>query len=281
MSSHRRTTKRPKARRPRTRRQKTAIAVAVVVTVGAVGIPTIAQASGSGLGGWRSVASSWWGGDPSDRVTDPAPPKTPSTPSASPNTSDADPSPTTSPSRKPRAARTSPTPSASPSKSKSPAAKPPVSAPEKQAAPASTPKATEADRAPRDSSSGADSGPTDRVLVLVNAEREKAGCAPLAEDAKLTKAAQNHSQDMADHRNMSHTGSDGSSMGDRLARVGYPFRSAGENVAAGYGTPESVMDGWMNSPGHRANILNCGFKEIGIGLAQPGNYWTQNFGTPA
>jgi uncharacterized protein YkwD len=117
------------------------------------------------------------------------------------------------------------------------------------------------------------------VLVLVNTEREKAGCAALTENAKLTKAAQDHSQDMADHTNMSHTGSDGSSMSDRLARVGYSFSSAGENVAAGYTTPESVMAGWMASAGHKANILNCGFKEIGIGLAQPGNYWTQDFGS--
>ncbi|MER5220579.1 CAP domain-containing protein [Streptomyces flaveus] len=117
------------------------------------------------------------------------------------------------------------------------------------------------------------------MLVLVNAERDKAGCGPVAENSKLTKAAQDHSQDMADHKNMSHTGSDGSSMSDRLARAGYSFRSAGENVAAGYGTPESVMAGWMASPGHKANILNCGFKELGVGLAQPGNYWTQNFGS--
>jgi uncharacterized protein YkwD len=119
------------------------------------------------------------------------------------------------------------------------------------------------------------------VLTLVNAERAKAGCSPLTENAKLTKAAQDHSQDMADHQNMSHTGSDGSSMADRLTRVGYAFRTAGENVAYGYSSPESVMDGWMNSPGHKANILNCAFKEIGIGLAQPGFYWTQDFGATA
>ena len=117
-----------------------------------------------------------------------------------------------------------------------------------------------------------------QMLALVNAERAKAGCSPLTENAKLTKAAQDHSQDMADHQNMSHTGSDGSSMSDRLARVGYAFRTAGENVAYGYSSAESVMDGWMNSPGHKANILNCAFKEIGIGLARPGYYWTQDFG---
>ncbi|MGW0706658.1 CAP domain-containing protein [Streptomyces sp. NPDC002643] len=238
--------------------------------------------SGVGLGGWGDVASSWWGGHESDAVTDAAPPKTPKpTPSPSASTP-RDTSPSPSPSRTPKASRTTPTPSASPSKDRRPAAEQPADTPAKKTtAPASTPKATEADRTPSDSENRADSGPTDRVLALVNAEREKAGCAPLTENTKLTKAAQDHSQDMADHQNMSHTGSDGSSMSDRLARVGYRFTSAGENVAAGYGTPESVMDGWMNSSGHRANILNCDFKEIGIGLAQPGNYWTQDFGSTA
>jgi uncharacterized protein YkwD len=78
---------------------------------------------------------------------------------------------------------------------------------------------------------------------------------------------------------MSHTGSDGSSPGDRITRAGYTWSAYGENVAYGYATPEQVMNGWMNSPGHRANILNCSFKEIGVGLAQPGSYWTQDFGT--
>jgi uncharacterized protein YkwD len=118
-----------------------------------------------------------------------------------------------------------------------------------------------------------------RVVELVNSERGKAGCAPLKVNEKLTRAAQAHSQDMADHRNMSHTGSDGSGPGDRLKRAGYTWRTYGENVAYGYRTPESVMNGWMSSPGHKRNILNCAFEEIGVGLAQPGNYWTQNFGT--
>ncbi|MEU6812765.1 CAP domain-containing protein [Streptomyces sp. NPDC046831] len=116
-------------------------------------------------------------------------------------------------------------------------------------------------------------------MELVNAERSKVGCAPLTVNATLTKAAQAHSEDMAAHRNMSHTGSDGSSPGDRITRAGYTWSTYGENVAYGYATPEKVMAGWMSSPGHKANILNCGFKEIGVGLAQPGDYWTQDFGT--
>ncbi|MGW5427177.1 CAP domain-containing protein [Streptomyces sp. NPDC004059] len=123
------------------------------------------------------------------------------------------------------------------------------------------------------------SGATARVVQLVNAERAKVGCHPLTVNAKLTKAAQAHSADMAAHRNMSHTGSDGSSPGDRITRAGYTWSAYGENVAYGYATPEQVMTGWMNSPGHRANILNCSYKEIGVGLAQPGSYWTQDFGT--
>ncbi|MFE6741813.1 CAP domain-containing protein [Streptomyces tubercidicus] len=123
------------------------------------------------------------------------------------------------------------------------------------------------------------SGATARVVELVNSERRKAGCSPVTVNAKLTKAAQDHSKDMADHRNMSHTGSDGSAPDARITRAGYSWSSYGENVAYGYSSPESVMKGWMSSPGHKRNILDCSFKEIGVGHAQPGDYWTQDFGT--
>ncbi|MGW7255108.1 CAP domain-containing protein [Streptomyces sp. NPDC054834] len=123
------------------------------------------------------------------------------------------------------------------------------------------------------------SGAAARVIQLVNAERAKVGCSALTSNATLAKAAQAHSADMAAHQNMSHTGSDGSSPGDRITRAGYSWSAYGENVAYGYATPEQVMAGWMSSPGHRANILNCSFKEIGVGLAQPNSYWTQDFGT--
>lgn len=125
----------------------------------------------------------------------------------------------------------------------------------------------------------APSGPTAEVVALVNKERAKAGCSALTVNAKLTTAALNHSKDMAAHSTMSHTGSDGSDPGERITRAGYAWMTYGENVAYGYSTPEQVMTGWMNSPGHRQNILNCEFKEIGVGLAQPNFYWTQAFGT--
>ena len=67
------------------------------------------------------------------------------------------------------------------------------------------------------------------------------------------------------------------STGQRITAAGYNWSAYGENVAYGYSSPESVMQGWMTSPGHKANILNCSFKEIGVGLAQPGYYWTQDF----
>ncbi|MFG1953307.1 CAP domain-containing protein [Micromonospora sp. NPDC048830] len=119
------------------------------------------------------------------------------------------------------------------------------------------------------------------VVDLANAERAKAGCAALKINDRLLTAAQRHSQDQADHREMSHDGSDGSDVGDRLDRVGYAWRAYGENVAWNQKTPAEVMDAWMNSPGHRANILNCSFTEIGVGVATSnGPYWTQDFGTP-
>jgi uncharacterized protein YkwD len=122
------------------------------------------------------------------------------------------------------------------------------------------------------------SGPQAEVLALVNKERAAVGCPVLTVNAKLTKAAQDHSADMAAHNNMSHTGSDGSDPGARITRAGYQWQTYGENVAYGYPSAAQVMEGWMNSPGHKRNILDCSYKEIGIGLAQPGQYWTQDFG---
>ncbi|WP_026254767.1 CAP domain-containing protein [Salinispora arenicola] len=119
------------------------------------------------------------------------------------------------------------------------------------------------------------------VVRLVNAERAKAGCEALSINEKLMTAAQQHSQDQADHQKMSHTGSNGSSPGDRINAVGYEWRAYGENVAWNQQSPEAVMDAWMNSSGHRANILNCSFTEIGVGVASSnGPYWTQVFAAP-
>ncbi|MCP4357833.1 MAG: CAP domain-containing protein [Chloroflexi bacterium] len=127
------------------------------------------------------------------------------------------------------------------------------------------------------------------VLDLVNQERATAGCAPLTANDQLVTAARDHSDDMAVNDFFSHTGSDNSSPGDRIDRQGYRWSRWGENIAAGYSSPASVMNGWMNSPGHRANILNCSYTEIGIGYTYLANdagsvnyrhYWTQDFATP-
>ncbi|MFD3539174.1 CAP domain-containing protein [Streptomyces sp. NPDC058662] len=148
--------------------------------------------------------------------------------------------------------------------------------PQKPQRPARPPVGTTAPQAPE--GTPAPTGAQAEVLALVNKERAAVGCSALTVNAKLTKAAQDHSADMAAHGTMSHTGSDGSDAGARITRAGYEWRTYGENVAYGYSTPAKVMEGWMNSPGHKRNILDCSYKEIGIGLAQPGHYWTQNFG---
>jgi len=117
-----------------------------------------------------------------------------------------------------------------------------------------------------------------QVLDLTNAERRKAGCPDLASNAKLRAAALAHSTDMATQGYFSHTGADGSSMSARVEREGYAWRALAENIAAGYRTPQAVVTGWMNSSGHRANILNCGLTEIGVGFHD--YHWTQDFGSP-
>jgi uncharacterized protein YkwD len=120
------------------------------------------------------------------------------------------------------------------------------------------------------------------VFDLVNSERVARGLRPMTYDTKLALAAQRHSADQAQSGRMSHTGSDGSTMVERIDRVGFAWRSAAENVAYGYGTPAAVMAGWMNSDGHRRNILSSN-THIGVGLAYGTDgrpYWTQVFATP-
>ncbi|OLZ67545.1 hypothetical protein AV521_24650 [Streptomyces sp. IMTB 2501] len=162
----------------------------------------------------------------------------------------------------------------------SPSGHPTAHEPRRTAAPQPAASASSAPAAPSTPKPTATaSGVVARILQLVNAERAKVGCQELTLNSALANAAQAHSADMAAHQNMSHTGSDGSSPGDRITRAGFDWSAYGENVAYGYATADQVMAGWMSSPGHRANILNCSFKQIGVGLAQPGSYWTQDFGT--
>ncbi|WP_030845276.1 CAP domain-containing protein [Streptomyces sp. NRRL F-4474] len=120
------------------------------------------------------------------------------------------------------------------------------------------------------------------VLALVNKERAAAGCGALTSNAKLSAAARAYSDTMARAGVMSHTGPDGSTMTSRVEAAGYKWSTLGENIARGQADADAVMKAWMNSSGHRANILNCAFKEIGIGVhkGDGGPWWTQNFGAP-
>jgi uncharacterized protein YkwD len=130
-------------------------------------------------------------------------------------------------------------------------------------------------------SGGSDSSePEAQVLSLVNKERAAAGCSPLTANAKLTQAADDYSDVMARSGVMSHTGPDGSTMTSRVEAAGYVWSTLSENIARGQADAASVMNSWMNSPGHRANILNCSFKELGVGVhfGDGGPWWTQNFG---
>ncbi|MFJ6211498.1 CAP domain-containing protein [Lysinibacillus sp. NPDC092081] len=115
------------------------------------------------------------------------------------------------------------------------------------------------------------------VVKLTNAERTKAGLAPFKTDDQLMAAAREKSQDMQSKNYFSHTSPTFGSPFDRMKALGITYKSAGENIAQGQRTPQEVVQAWMDSPGHRANILNEKFTHIGVGYVKSGNYWTQQF----
>jgi uncharacterized protein YkwD len=123
------------------------------------------------------------------------------------------------------------------------------------------------------------------VLDYTNAIREQQGCGPLRLDNALVEAAGKHASDMVRRHYMDHTNPDGQDPGDRMAAAGYRGSGWGENIAAGYDSAQKVVAAWMQSDGHRKNILNCGFTSIGIGY-DPGQVrsdigpgsWVQDFG---
>jgi len=121
------------------------------------------------------------------------------------------------------------------------------------------------------------------VIDLVNVEREARGLHPLAYDYSLAAAARDHSEDMGVQDYFSHTSLDGRTVGDRILAAGYSYNTYGENIGAGQPTPEIIINSWMSSSGHRANILNPNFCDIGVGYAYVADstyrhYWTQDFG---
>lgn len=128
-----------------------------------------------------------------------------------------------------------------------------------------------------------------KVLTLTNDYRRSFGLAPLRLNPVLSAIAQSHSQDMASNDFFDHVDSNGSTVFDRFLQGGYAYRSGGENIAAGFSTPKSVVNAWIKSPGHRANLLAPFFQEMGVGFvhlpSDPGKiklryYWTQDFGVP-
>ncbi|MFK0291244.1 CAP domain-containing protein [Streptomyces sp. NPDC090442] len=120
-----------------------------------------------------------------------------------------------------------------------------------------------------------------KVLELVNAQRAQAGCAPLTVDRRIQAAAQAHSDDMAARNYYAHDTPEGVDPGTRMTNAGFHWQSWAENIFKSPKDPATAVDGWMNSPGHRANILNCSYKSTGVGvnLSSNGPWWTQDFAT--
>lgn len=117
------------------------------------------------------------------------------------------------------------------------------------------------------------------VLKLVNEERAKVGCSAVSANSALSDLAERFSDDMAARGFFDHTDPDGATPWDRAAKAGISDLG-GENIARGQADAAAVMEAWMNSPGHKANILNCDFKTLGVGvhLGSGGPWWTQDFG---
>ncbi len=115
------------------------------------------------------------------------------------------------------------------------------------------------------------------VVRLVNEIRKQNGLTPLTQDWELSRVARYKSQDMRDKGYFSHTSPTYGTPFQMIRAFGLSYRTAGENIARGYSTPQAVVNGWMNSSGHRANILNASFTKIGVGYVANGHYWTQMF----
>jgi len=130
---------------------------------------------------------------------------------------------------------------------------------------------------------GGAAGVLGEVVDRTNAERTRRGLRPLTVDTRLAAAAQAHSADMVQRGFFAHESPDGRQVWDRAVAAGYAYRKVAENIAAGQRSAEEVVRGWMESPGHRANILDGDLTQIGVGRAEGGSYgvyWTQVFGTP-
>ncbi|MEV6881568.1 CAP domain-containing protein [Streptomyces sp. NPDC051135] len=266
------------------RHRGTALALGAVTLTAGVGI-TLAVTDGDDGGASDQVTAN--AADRAPNAEDAAGGAAPlASASASPSaTASSSPSRSTAPKKKPK--RTA-SPSTSAPKASAPASEAPVRATTKSGGDGSGAAGSGAGSGSGQGSgsgagsgSGTTGGAEAQVLALVNEERAAAGCSPVTANDRLTRAADDYSDVMASSGVMSHTGPDGSTMTSRVEAAGYQWSTLGENIARGQADAASVMDSWMNSPGHRANILNCSFKELGVGVhfGDGGPWWTQDFGT--
>ncbi|MBY8867554.1 CAP domain-containing protein [Streptomyces sennicomposti] len=291
--------------RRRRRRAATPVRTGLLGVSAAVALGTVAVATGAvpGLENYRLGGDSSTGADsvqaagtptnsasaqggtsggalPGDRTGAPGAGRGAGRP-ASPTHSAAQPSATPSPSAP--SASQSPAATAPATPAKPPAAEP-TTEPAGTAAPQETAPAAPATKIPRQRTRSPATVSTEataaaEVLSLVNQERAKAGCSPVTADGALASLAEDFSEAMADQGFFDHTDPSGASPWDRAARLGITGLG-GENIARGQADAAAVMDAWMNSPGHRANILNCDFKTLGVGVhfGTGGPWWTQDFG---
>src|SRR6478735_6497592 len=245
----------------RARHLRSAPRAAAAVTGGVAAVLLLGPSAGL----VAATATGGLGPDRADAPTAPAP--APSTTDggdadAAPPAEDVLPTPSVEPAPEPEATDDAPAPDAAPETDDAPEGTP-------------TPAPSLAAAATPDVATGALSAPGAAVVELTNVERAAAGCAPLVVDERLTAAAQLHSEDMLAQGYFDHTSLDGRSPWDRAKAQGYENPGA-ENIAKGQATAEDVVRAWMDSPGHRANILNCDLQEIGVGHAD--RVWTQLFG---
>nr|WP_201716271.1 CAP domain-containing protein [Rossellomorea arthrocnemi] len=149
----------------------------------------------------------------------------------------------------------------------------------KAAAPAPAPEANEQKQQTEQTSeqSGQLSQFEQQVVELTNQERAKQGLPALKVDTELSKVAREKSRDMQANNYFSHTSPTYGSPFDMMKQFGIEYSSAGENIAMGQKTPEEVVQAWMNSEGHRKNIMSSNYTHIGVGYVENGNYWTQQF----
>jgi uncharacterized protein YkwD len=264
------------------RKRRKPVKTGLIATGAAVAVSAVAVSAGllptpNGSGGFSfqddgsisqaqagnaTSASPTGGSDPSPQERTSAPASQGDAPSNAPVT--------TPPASRPAAPAPPPaTPSAQPTTAPSSSASATTTAP----SPSATPSASASQPAT------ADTSPEGQVLTLVNVERAKIGCSPLVMDQPLAKLAEDFTKDMAQRNFFDHTDPDGDDPWERAKLAGITDLG-GENIARGQADVQAVMAAWMNSPGHRANILNCDYTTLGVGIhfGPGGPWWTQDFG---